>query len=193
LNVSVSRRRWLGFPALLAVARALPSVAADVSLEYRDGRLIWPGGAVPAAVGRAGVVRSKAEGDGATPAGIFPLVRAFYRADRIPPPETRLPLRPLLPSDAWVDDPTDANYNRLVSLPYPAHTEAMWLDDPVYDLVVVVGYNMAPVVPGAGSAIFLHVARPDFSPTAGCITIEKAALTGLMPLLGPHSTITIHG
>ena len=78
-----------------------------------------------------------------------------------------------------------------MALPYPAHSEALWLEDAVYDLIVVIGYNFAPVVPGAGSAIFLHVARPDFSPTAGCVAIDKAALVALMPLLGPLSTITI--
>lgn len=165
---------------------------ADAKLEYRGGWLSRRGGGVRAAAGRSGVVAHKVEGDGATPAGTFPLVAAFYRADRLPRPQTRLPLRPLAPSDAWVDDPADPNYNSLVSLPYPAHSEAMWLDDAVYDLVVVIGYNMAPVVPGAGSAIFLHIARPDFSPTAGCIAIARAALLELMPLLGPSSSITIH-
>ena len=108
-------------------------------------------------------------------------------------PRCSLPLRALSPSDAWVDDPADRNYNRLVALPYPAHTEPMWLDDDVYDLLVVIGYNMAPVVPGAGSAIFLHIARPDFSSTAGCIAIEKNVLVRLMPLLGSGNTITVHG
>ena len=92
-----------------------------------------------------------------------------------------------------VDDPADASYNRLVALPYPAHAEPMWLDDVVYDLVVVVGYNMNPVVPDLGSAIFLHIARPDFSPTAGCIAVEREALLRLLPVLGPGSTITIRG
>ncbi len=88
--------------------------------------------------------------------------------------------------------PADRNYNRRVSLPYPAHAEPMWLDGPVYDLLVVIGYNMAPVVPGAGSAIFLHVARADFAATAGCVAVERTVLIRLMPLLGPDSTITIH-
>jgi L,D-peptidoglycan transpeptidase YkuD (ErfK/YbiS/YcfS/YnhG family) len=69
-------------------------------------------------------------------------------------------------------------------LPYSAHAEPMWLDDAVYDLLVVIGYNMAPVIPGAGSAIFLHIARPDFSPTAGCIAVDKEVLLRLVPLLG---------
>jgi L,D-peptidoglycan transpeptidase YkuD (ErfK/YbiS/YcfS/YnhG family) len=119
------------------------------------------------------------------------LTALFYRADRMPQLSSRLPLQALSATDAWVDDPGDRNYNRLVSLPYPAHTEPMWLDDGVYDLLVVIGYNMAPVVPAAGSAIFLHIARPDFSPTAGCIAVARDALVGLTPRLGPSSTITI--
>ncbi len=192
MSLAVGRRALLALPAQLVAGNVLGAPPEDAKLEYRDGRLSWPGGGARAAVGRAGVTAHKVEGDGATPAGTFPLVMAFYRADRLPRPQTRLPLRPLMPSDAWVDDPADNNYNRLVSLPYPAHGEAMWLDDAVYDLLVVIGYNMAPVVRGAGSAIFLHIARPDFSPTAGCIAIARAALLALMPLLGPHSSIAIH-
>lgn len=192
MSALVTRRALLALPVLRVASPAPGSVAADANLEYRNGRLNWPGVETRATVGRNGVAQHKTEGDGATPAGTFPLVGAFYRADRLPPPHTRLQLRVLSPSDAWVDDPADANYNRLVSSPYPGHTEAMWLDDAVYDLLVVIGYNMSPIVPGAGSAIFLHIARPDFSPTAGCVAIEKAALIGLMPLLGPHSTIAIH-
>jgi L,D-peptidoglycan transpeptidase YkuD (ErfK/YbiS/YcfS/YnhG family) len=190
--LTVGRRALLALPAQLVAGRVLGLRAADARLEYRDGRLSWPGGAAPAAVGRAGVTAHKIEGDGATPAGTFRLVEAFYRADRLPPPHTGLPLRTLMPTDAWVDDPADPDYNRLVSLPYPAHSEAMWLDDGVYDLLVVIGYNMAPVVPGAGSAIFLHIARSNFSPTAGCIAIARAALLKLLPLLGPRSSITVH-
>lgn len=170
---------------------AAGSAAVDEHLEYRDGSLSWPGGTARAAVGLAGVSANKREGDGATPAGTFPLISAFYRADRLPPPVSHLLLRVLSPSDAWVDDPVDRNYNRLVPLPYSGHTEPMWLDDAVYDLLVVIGYNMEPVIAGAGSAIFMHVARPDFSPTAGCIAVAKDILVGLMPRLGPGSTITI--
>lgn len=106
-------------------------------------------------------------------------------------PRSALSMRPLAPHDAWVADPVDRNYNHLVSLPYPAHAEPMWRDDAVYDLLAVIGYNMAPVVPGAGSAIFLHVAHADFAATAGCIAVEKQVLVGLIPFLGPDSTITI--
>jgi len=165
--------------------------AGGQSLTYAAGWLCWPGGEAPAACGRGGVRRDKREGDGASPAGAFPLLTAFYRPDRLTAPPSGLALAPLRPGDWWVDDPGDANYNRLVSLPYPAHGEAMWREDGLYDILVVIGYNTLPVVPGAGSAIFLHVARPDFSPTEGCIAVACEMLVGVMALLGPGSTITI--
>ncbi|HEY3911034.1 MAG TPA: L,D-transpeptidase family protein [Stellaceae bacterium] len=190
----ITRRALVGIPATLSAAKfaqAAPVRYRD--LEYHDGRLSWPGGSARAAIGRAGVSAHKKEGDGATPSGTYPLVSLFYRADRMARPRSGLPTRALSLRDAWVDDPADRNYNRLVALPYPAHAEPMWLEDAVYDLLVVIGYNMAPVAPGAGSAIFLHVARADFAATAGCIAVERATLIRLTPFLGPSSTIAIRG
>jgi len=161
------------------------------SLEYRAGRLSWAGGSATAAIGRGGVRANKKEGDGATPAGTYPLVFGFYREDRIHPPYSRLQMRALAPYDAWVDDPTDARYNSLVTLPYPARTERMWRDDGIYDILIVIGYNMNPVISGAGSAIFLHIARSNFSATEGCIAVAQAVLVNLIPLLAPETSITI--
>jgi L,D-peptidoglycan transpeptidase YkuD (ErfK/YbiS/YcfS/YnhG family) len=173
------------------LSAAAPAVAE--SLEYRDGRLLWSRGSAAATVGRAGVKADKREGDGATPAGTYPLVFILYRPDRIAAPGSRLPVKPLAPSDGWVDESADANYNRPVSLPYPASAEQMWREDDLYDALAVIGYNMEPVVPGAGSAIFLHIATPDFAPTAGCIAVKREILLGLLPLLGPGSQIAITG
>src|SRR5581483_10707105 len=102
-------------------------------------------------------------GDGASPAGTFPLLQCFYRPDRLAAPETALPVRALRPQDGWVDNPADRQYNRLVTLPYPAHHEEMWRADGLYDLIVVIGYNTDPPVADLGSAIFLHVAAPGFA------------------------------
>lgn len=165
--------------------------AGFADLAYSGGLLSWPGGAARAACGRGGVRADKREGDGASPEGIFALQRAYYRPDRLPAPATGLPLAPLRPTDGWVDDPADRQYNRLVTLPYPAHHEELWRADGLYDLIVAIGYNTDPPVAGRGSAIFLHVAAPDFSPTAGCIAVERDALAGLLRLLGPGSRITI--
>jgi L,D-peptidoglycan transpeptidase YkuD (ErfK/YbiS/YcfS/YnhG family) len=182
----------LFLPVLLTAAR-LSAAAEAENLEYRDGRLSWSRGNTVAAVGRGGVKADKHEGDGATPAGIYPLLSILYRPDRIAAPLSQLPVRPLAPSDGWVDEPSDANYNRPVSLPYPASAEQLWREDDLYDALVVIGYNMEPVVPSAGSAIFLHVATSDFAPTSGCVAVEKEVLLGLLPLLGPGSKITITG
>jgi L,D-peptidoglycan transpeptidase YkuD (ErfK/YbiS/YcfS/YnhG family) len=167
------------------------AAATPVSLTYAAGRLTWPGGESRAVCGRGGVRADKREGDGASPEGTFLLLSGFYRADRIAQPPSGLAMTALHPDDGWVDDPQDPNYNRLVKLPYAASHEEMWLADGLYDLVVVIGYNTDPVVPGRGSAIFLHVAREGFSPTAGCIAIDRDALARLSGLLGPGSTITI--
>jgi L,D-peptidoglycan transpeptidase YkuD (ErfK/YbiS/YcfS/YnhG family) len=179
-------------PALLTAAGLSAAAQTKVeNLEYRDGRLHWSRGSAAAAVGRAGVRADKHEGDGATPAGTYPLVSILYRPDRMAPPASRLPVKPLAPSDGWVDEPADVNYNRPVTLPYAASAEQMWREDDLYDALVVIGYNMQPVIPGAGSAIFLHIAKPDFAPTAGCVAVKREVLLGLLPLLGPGSQIAI--
>lgn len=145
-----------------------------------DGRLVFAGRVLLAALGRSGVTRAKREGDGATPAGTLRLRRLLYRADRIAIPPGRLPRAPLSPEDGWCDDPAHVDYNRPVRLPHPARHEMLWRDDAVYDLIGVLGWNDAPVVPRAGSVIFLHVARPDFAPTEGCIALPLADLVALL-------------
>lgn len=162
-----------------------------VDLVYRDGRLTWPGGSARAVCGHGGVRSDKREGDGASPEGIFPLVAAYYRPDRVAPPAAGLRLTPLCPEHGWVDDPDDKLYNRPVRLPCAARHEQLWREDGLYDLVVVIGYNTDPPVPGLGSAIFLHVARPDFAPTEGCIAVAREVLAGLLARIGPGSTIAI--
>ena len=133
------------------------------------------------ALGRGGITRGKREGDGATPAGSWPMRRLLYRADRIKPPQTALPSSAIRPDDGWCDAPKDANYNMPVRLPYRDSAENLCRADGAYDLIVPLGYNDAPVVSGAGSAIFLHVARPDFTATEGCVAL---ALADLLTVLG---------
>lgn len=124
-------------------------------------------------LGRSGLVADKREGDGGTPIGRFPFRRLLYRADRVARIETSLPARHIERDDGWCDDPASPEYNKPIRLPHPAHHEEMWLESALYDLVVVIGHNDDPIVPGAGSAVFLHVAREDWSPTAGCIAFRR--------------------
>jgi L,D-peptidoglycan transpeptidase YkuD (ErfK/YbiS/YcfS/YnhG family) len=162
--------------------------------EFRvtpDGWLIAPGRRFPCALGRSGIATDKHEGDGATPAGRLPLRELLYRADRIARPRSRLIALPLARDDGWCDDSGHADYNRRVKLPHPARCETLWREDALYDLIAVLGYNDAPVVPGRGSAIFLHVARPNLAPTEGCVALGFGDLLAVIAELGPGDALTV--
>jgi L,D-peptidoglycan transpeptidase YkuD (ErfK/YbiS/YcfS/YnhG family) len=148
---------------------------------------------VRCALGRSGVkpAADKREGDGASPAGIWPIRRVLYRPDRGPPPASAFELQPISRDDGWCDEPADPAYNRPVRLPYPASAEHMWLESGVYDIVVVLGHNDDPVVPGMGSAIFLHLSKPDYSPTQGCVAVPRADLEELLAKALPGDAVEI--
>lgn len=162
-------------------------IATDVS----RGTLRYKSFAFPCVLGRAGIRLDKTEGDGATPVGRFALKRVLYRGDRLMPPATRLPIAPLARDDGWCDAPEDPNYNKPVKLPYAASAETMWREDALYDLVVVLGHNDDPVVPGAGSAIFMHVAASDNAPTAGCVALAREDLLSVLRALNGATFIDI--
>ena len=145
----------------------------------------------PCAIGRGGISAAKQEGDGATPLGTYPLRSLWYRPDRLQCPATGLLTRTITPFDGWCDDPEDPFYNRAVQRPYGGSHEEMWRADSLYDLVIVVGYNDAPIIPGKGSAIFIHISRQGYSPTAGCVALQREHLLTLLPYLSGASTLTI--
>ena len=149
-------------------------------LVFPSGEFVWRGNKMRCALGRNGVSRDRKEGDGTTPVGVFPIREEFYRADRVGEFECALPARPIGENDGWCDDPDDPAYNRLIGLPHPARHERMWREDNLYDIVVVLGYNDDPPVPGKGSGIFLHAASGDYAPTEGCVAISEANLITLV-------------
>lgn len=144
------------------------------------------------ALGRGGVRRDKREGDGATPAGTFALRSVRFRRDRLAgPPNTALPCTAIARDDGWCDDPADPAYNRPVKLPHPARHEKLWRADGLYDVMVVLGHNDDPPRPGLGSAVFLHVARPDYGPTEGCVALALDQLLDLLAMCGPGTVLTV--
>jgi len=145
-----------------------------------SGKLIWKGKEYKCAIGKGGVSKDKKENDGKTPVGCFPVRKILYRADRILKPESVFPTFEITPDDGWCNDPNDLNYNRQIKLPYKASYENLWREDNLYDIVVVLGYNDDPPVSGKGSAIFMHIARPDYSPTAGCIALSLEDLLNIL-------------
>ncbi len=156
-----------------------------------DGRCRFGARTFRCVLGRGGIVVDKREGDGGTPAGTWPLRRLLFRPDREPEPVCALPSTPIAERDGWCDDPGHPDYNRPVRLPFGARREAMWRDDRLYDLVVVVGHNDDPPLPGGGSAIFLHLAREDRAPTAGCVAFDRGDLLEILAGLDAGSRLIV--
>lgn len=143
------------------------------------------------ALGKGGVTEDKREGDGATPFGCFPVREVMYRADKLPQPVTNLPISVIQQDDGWCDDVNDPNYNRRVTVPYPASHERLWREDDLYDIVVPLGYNDNPAVRDKGSAIFMHVARPNYTPTAGCIALSLQDLLHILKEISKETKVCI--
>lgn len=176
-----------------SAAGSSPSTAHPAFRATAAGRIAWPGGSARCALGRGGVIDAseKREGDGATPLGCWAFRRVFYRPDRLGAPTTRLSRLAIRPDMGWCDDPDSPDYNRLVALPFPASHEQMWRADGLYDVVVELGYNDDPVVKGGGSAIFLHVAAPDFTPTEGCVACARDDLIELLAAAKPGDALRV--
>ena len=161
---------------------------------HADGRFELDGRVVRCALGKAGVIAAaeKREGDNKSPLGVWTMREVWYRPDVYSEgPNTALPVRATRPEDGWCDAPGDPNYNRPVALPYPASAERMWRDDAVYDLVVVLGHNDTPPVPGMGSAIFMHLAREGYLGTEGCVALARADIEAVLAAAQPGDAVEI--
>ena len=143
------------------------------------------------AIGKNGVSSDKKEGDGAIPAGCFNLRQVLYRADKISEPETNLTTQIINKNDLWCDNPTHETYNTMVKLPHSGSYENLWRVDDVYDIVAPIGYNDDPPIAGKGSAIFIHVARESYSPTAGCIALAMPDLLEILRVADRETKICI--
>ncbi|AUG54633.1 L,D-transpeptidase family protein [Thalassospira marina] len=144
-----------------------------------------------AAIGKTGMSLDKREGDGASPIGNWTLRYVMYRADRVPAPKTGLPVHILAPDDGWCDAPSSSHYNRPVRLPLDASHEKLWREDAVYDVIVALDHNDSPAVPGNGSAIFMHIARPAYNGTEGCIALSRADLYEILAGCGVSTRLCI--
>lgn len=167
-------------------------ISETMNIVVRGDLLILPNGkSYRCAVGRSGIALKRGEGDGVSPEGTWPLREVWYRADRLPAPKTALPIRTIDPNDGWVDAPDHPAYNKHVLLPCTASHERLWRDDDLYDVLAVVGFNDAPVIAGRGSAIFMHVARADYGPTAGCVALKREDLLEVLSCCERESVVTI--
>jgi len=146
---------------------------------------------LPVALGRTGIKADKRESDGGTPRGRFRPLRLWWRADRLPRPRTLLPVRLIGPDDAWCEDPHDRRYNQPFRRSANEPGDRLRRDDILYDMVIEIDHNTRPRVAGRGSAVFIHVARPGFAPTAGCVALRPRDLKALLSRINPKTRILI--
>ncbi|VTZ28381.1 conserved hypothetical protein [Methylocella tundrae] len=143
------------------------------------------------AIGGGGVRRDKREGDRASPAGSWRLLSAFYRSEKLHIRPSSLPMRPIRKDMGWCDDPDSGLYNRPIVAPFRQSHEKLWRADHLYDIVIVLDYNIMPRRKRRGSAIFLHCARPGFAPTEGCVALAADDFRRLLPRLSQRTVLTI--
>lgn len=182
----------------MAIFAATPSRRRRTVLEVtalpgapHRGLLRGAGLTLPCALGRAGPTAFKREGDGATPLGRHALLFGWWRADRGRHPGGSIPLAPLPADLGWCDDPADGRYNRPVRLPFRPSHETMRRDDALYDVVIVLDWNVGTRRIGCGSAIFFHQATADLGPTAGCVALRPADMRRLLPRLGRDTVMVV--
>ena len=146
---------------------------------------------IPVALGRGGIKANKREGDGATPQGVFHPRQLWWRADRHPRPRTHLPVRIISPHDAWCEDPNDRHYNRPVRLDRGCGGDRLAREDHLYDFIIEIDQNTKPRIAGRGSAVFLHLARDHYGPTAGCVAMRQGAMLRLLARLATTTKIVV--
>jgi L,D-peptidoglycan transpeptidase YkuD (ErfK/YbiS/YcfS/YnhG family) len=175
-----------------SLGRSLTAIRIRTAAGNRARGWLTAGGQVfPVALGRGGILANKREGDGGTPRGVFRPRRLWWRADRHPRPQTLLPVRAIRPEDGWCEDPSNRHYNRPVRLTPNDSGDRLGRDDHLYDFIVEIDHNSSPRIKGLGSAVFIHLARENFSPTAGCVSMTKPVMLHLLRRLGPDTRILI--
>jgi L,D-peptidoglycan transpeptidase YkuD (ErfK/YbiS/YcfS/YnhG family) len=168
-----------------------------IRVDTHNQKLVWLTGETQCALGKHGTIaeNNKREGDGKTPLGIYPLRMVYYRADRIAPPTTILPTTILTANMGWCDASNDINYNKFITHPYAASAEHLWREDGLYDIIVTLGHNDAPVAPNFGSAIFLHCCKYDdaggMKPTLGCVVVAREVLVAMLAEVTAQTLIEI--
>ena len=143
------------------------------------------------ALGKAGIGKKKVEGDNITPKGTYKIIRIFYRKDRIKKIKTKIKIFKINKNMGWCDDPRSAAYNQLISLPYKYNCEKLYRKDNIYDLIIVLNYNINPTIKKKGSAIFIHIAKKNYSPTKGCIALSKINLLKILNKINKKTKIKI--
>ena len=143
-------------------------------------------------LGKSGIGIKKIEGDNITPKGIFKILKIYYRNDRIKKISSKFRPIKITKKMAWCDDPNSKNYNQLIKLPTKYRHERLHQKSNIYDLIVVLNYNMNPIIKNKGSAIFIHIAKKKYKKTAGCIALKKIHLIKLIKTIEKNTKVIIN-
>jgi L,D-peptidoglycan transpeptidase YkuD (ErfK/YbiS/YcfS/YnhG family) len=142
--------------------------------------------------GKGGIGKKRKEGDNITPKGNYRIVNVYYRQDRIKKILSKLKLTKIKKNMGWCDDPDSKNYNQLIKVPTKYSHEKLFRSDNIYDLIIVLNYNMTPVIRNKGSAIFIHIAKKNYNKTAGCIALKKTHLVKLIEKINKETKVKIN-
>ena len=144
------------------------------------------------ALGKAGIKRKEKEGDNITPKGIFKITKIYYRSDKIRKIVTPIKKKKIKKNMGWCDDANSIHYNKQIKLPSKFSHEKLYRKDSLYDLFLVLNYNINPVIKNKGSAIFLHIAKDSYKKTKGCIALKKEDLIQLISKIKKNTKIRIN-
>jgi L,D-peptidoglycan transpeptidase YkuD (ErfK/YbiS/YcfS/YnhG family) len=153
-------------------------------LKYKDLKF-------KCALGKAGIRKKKKEGDNITPKGIYKIIKIYYRDDRIKKISSKFKLIKITKNMGWCDDPKSKKYNQLIKLPNRYSHEKFFKNDNSYDLIIILNYNINPIIKNKGSAIFIHIAKKNYKSTAGCIALKKDDLLKLIKIIDTNTKIFI--
>ena len=144
------------------------------------------------ALGKAGIGKKKIEGDNITPKGNFRILKVYYRKDRIKKIHTKFKLIKIKKNMGWCNDSNSKNYNQQIKLPTKFNHEKLYRKDSLYDIILFINYNINPIIKNKGSAIFIHIAKKNYTSTAGCIALKKEDLIKLLGLIKKNTKIYIN-
>jgi|TARA_B100000780_G_C21115869_1_gene451431 L,D-peptidoglycan transpeptidase YkuD (ErfK/YbiS/YcfS/YnhG family) len=147
---------------------------------------------VKCALGKRGITYKKIEGDNKTPAGTYKFRTIFYRKDRVPKIKSNIKKIVIKKNMGWCDDPDSKFYNKLIKFPFNNRAEKLWLDKNIYDIIIIIDYNMTPIVKNKGSAIFLHISTKRYTPTRGCIAVSKKDMHFIISKISNKTNIEIN-
>jgi len=142
-------------------------------IKLKNKKLVFGKYKVKCSIGKRGISKSKKEGDYCTPKGKFNFLRVFYRRDRVRNISSNIRKRIINKDMGWCDDPTSNNYNKLVKLPFKKSCEKLYKKSNVYDVIIVINYNLKPIIKNRGSAIFLHISTKQYSPTKVALQYQR--------------------